>query len=600
MGMFMNKGIGLCLSGGGFRASFYHIGILAQMAEKGLLRKVEVISTVSGGSILGVAYYILLKRLLESKADADIVDQDYIDLVVELEESFRKGVSENIRMRTFLNPIANMRMALPNFSRSDQIGRLYTEYLYLPIYNKGRSPDQQVKSINMTDLHISPKNNQNFHPFKGEHTNQHRENKVPVLVVNSTSLNSGHDWVFTGSGMGEIPPRNDIFYDIDKKDRYSYSRYEDITTRDTKGFSVGSAVAASAGVPGLFPPMAVSKLYKDRTVQLVDGGVFDNQGIAGALWILEENISCDYFVVSDASGQGDATNNPETGTVPVLTTMAGILTSRVREEMVNSLVKQGNGHVELTHLTRGLFANRILINEAGEESDKEEAEKHGVVDSKQAFDVTQKNQLLFSQIRTDLDAFSEYEIYGLERDAYQMSAAGLLKLKQNMDSLSQSTTNENSHNWAFNCLEGRLGENDAVLEKQISIGRNKFFKTFRQNFFLALLVHIPLILFFVVVYFGVVSLLDIFMPGWWQKVLTFNVEDALALLIPVVGIYLLSMIADRLLGADVGKEIEYARMPYKGVNVLVMNVVLPVLISIPVWIYLKTVNPLFLRLGRVK
>lgn len=596
----MNKGIGLCLSGGGFRASFYHIGILAQMAEKGLLRKVEVISTVSGGSILGVAYYILSKRLLESKADADIVDQDYIDLVVELEESFRKGVSENIRMRTFLNPIANMRMALPNFSRSDQIGRLYTEYLYLPIYNKGRSPDQQVKSINMTDLHISPKNNQNFHPFKGEHTNQHRENKVPVLVVNSTSLNSGHDWVFTGSGMGEIPPRNDIFYDIDKKDRYSYSRYEDITTRDTKGFSVGSAVAASAGVPGLFPPMAVSKLYKDRTVQLVDGGVFDNQGIAGALWILEENISCDYFVVSDASGQGDATNNPETGTVPVLTTMAGILTSRVREEMVNSLVKQGNGHVELTHLTRGLFANRILINEAGEESDKEEAEKHGVVDSKQAFDVTQKNQLLFSQIRTDLDAFSEYEIYGLERDAYQMSAAGLLKLKQTMDSESQSTTNENSQNWAFNCLEGRLGENDAVLEKQISIGRNKFFKTFRQNFFLALLVHIPLILFFVVIYFGVVYLLDIFMPGWWQKVLTFNVEDALALLIPIVGIYLLSMIADRLLGADVGKEIEYARMPYKGVNVLVMNVILPILISIPVWIFLKTVNPLFLRLGRVK
>ncbi|MEP1741717.1 MAG: patatin-like phospholipase family protein [Kangiellaceae bacterium] len=596
----MSKGIGLCLSGGGFRASFYHIGILAQMAEKGLLRKVEVISTVSGGSILGVAYYILLKRLLESKADADIVDQDYIDLVVELEESFRKGVSENIRMRTFLNPIANMRMALPNFSRSDQIGRLYTEYLYLPIYNKGRSPDQQVKSINMTDLHISPKNNQNFHPFKGEHTNQHRENKVPVLVVNSTSLNSGHDWVFTGSGMGEIPPRNDIFYDIDKKDRYSYSRYEDITTRDTKGFSVGSAVAASAGVPGLFPPMAVSKLYKDRTVQLVDGGVFDNQGIAGALWILEENISCDYFVVSDASGQGDATNNPETGTVPVLTAMAGILTSRVREEMVNSLVKQGSEHVELSHLTRGLFANRILINEEGEESDKEEAEKHGVVDSKQAFDVTQKNQLLFSQIRTDLDAFSEYEIYGLERDAYQMSAVGLLKLKQNMDSQSQSTTNENSHNWAFNCLEGRLGKNDAALEKQISIGRNKFFKTFRQNFILALLVHIPLIVFFVVVYFGVVYSLDTFMPGWWQKVLTFNVEDALALLIPIVGIYLLSMIADRLLGADVGKEIEYARMPYKGVNVLVMNVVLPMLISIPVWIFLKTVNPLFLRLGRVE
>jgi len=60
------------------------------------------------------------------------------------------------------------------------------------------------------------------------------------------------------------------------------------------------------------------------------------------------------------------------------------------------------------------------------------------------------------------------------------------------------------------------------------------------------------------------------------------------------------MIADRLLGADVGKEIEYARMPYKAVNVLVTNVIVPILISIPVWIFLKTVNPLFLRLGRVR
>jgi NTE family protein len=601
MGIRMSNGIGLCLSGGGFRASFYHIGILAQMAEKDLLRNVKVISTVSGGSILGVAYYILLKRLLETKTDSEIVAQDYIDLVVELEASFRKGVAENIRMRTFLDPIANMRMALPSFSRSDQIGILYTKFLYLPLYNKGKPIDKQVDSINMTDLHISPTNNQGFHPFKGENTNKHRQNKVPILVINSTSLNSGHDWVFTGSGMGEIPPRNNIFYDVDKKDRYSYCRYQDIKTRDTKGFSVGSAVAASAGVPGLFPPMAVSKLFKDRRVQLVDGGVFDNQGIAGALWILEANISCNYFVVSDASGQGDATNNPETGTLPVITAMTGILTSRVREEMLNSLIKQGGKHVEFTHLTRGLFAERILINEQGEESDKEEAEKHGVVDSKQAFEVTQKNQRLFSQVRTDLDAFSDYEVYGLEKDAFQMSGERLLKLKEMMGIVSQqSHVNVENTSWAFNCLEGRLGAEDVALEKQISIGKNKFFKTFRQNFLLAMLAHIPLILFFVAVYFAVIYLLNTFVPNWWQQFLQFNVEDALAILIPAIGVYLLSMIADRMLGADVGKEIEYARMPYKAVNVLVMNVILPVLVSIPVWIFLKTVNPLFLRLGRVE
>lgn len=50
--------LGLALSGGGFRASFFHLGVLARLAEEGLLRQVEVISTVSGGSIIGAAYYV--------------------------------------------------------------------------------------------------------------------------------------------------------------------------------------------------------------------------------------------------------------------------------------------------------------------------------------------------------------------------------------------------------------------------------------------------------------------------------------------------------------------------------------------------------------
>ena len=71
--------LGLALSGGGFRASFYHIGVFARMAELGMLRHVESISTVSGGSIVGTAYYLLLKNLLEDKADDEIEDRDEED-----------------------------------------------------------------------------------------------------------------------------------------------------------------------------------------------------------------------------------------------------------------------------------------------------------------------------------------------------------------------------------------------------------------------------------------------------------------------------------------------------------------------------------------
>ena len=61
------KKLGLCLSGGGFRASLFHIGVLAALAEREMLHKVEVLSTVSGGSIIGAYYYLKVKRLLEGR-----------------------------------------------------------------------------------------------------------------------------------------------------------------------------------------------------------------------------------------------------------------------------------------------------------------------------------------------------------------------------------------------------------------------------------------------------------------------------------------------------------------------------------------------------
>lgn len=48
--------IGLALSGGGSRAIAYHLGCLRAFREANLLENVEVISTVSGGSIIGAMY----------------------------------------------------------------------------------------------------------------------------------------------------------------------------------------------------------------------------------------------------------------------------------------------------------------------------------------------------------------------------------------------------------------------------------------------------------------------------------------------------------------------------------------------------------------
>ena len=54
------KRIGLALSGGGYRAAAYHVGTMRALHKLGILDEVDVISSVSGGSITA-AYYALNK-----------------------------------------------------------------------------------------------------------------------------------------------------------------------------------------------------------------------------------------------------------------------------------------------------------------------------------------------------------------------------------------------------------------------------------------------------------------------------------------------------------------------------------------------------------
>src|SRR5918993_1426509 len=43
---------GLALSGGGFRATLFHIGVLWRLNELGWLRRLDMITSVSGGAII--------------------------------------------------------------------------------------------------------------------------------------------------------------------------------------------------------------------------------------------------------------------------------------------------------------------------------------------------------------------------------------------------------------------------------------------------------------------------------------------------------------------------------------------------------------------
>ncbi|MEJ0061498.1 MAG: patatin-like phospholipase family protein [Terricaulis sp.] len=48
--------LGLALSGGGSRAIAFHLGCLRALNEIGILSRIDVISSVSGGSVLAGIY----------------------------------------------------------------------------------------------------------------------------------------------------------------------------------------------------------------------------------------------------------------------------------------------------------------------------------------------------------------------------------------------------------------------------------------------------------------------------------------------------------------------------------------------------------------
>ena len=462
--------LGLALSGGGFRASFFHIGVLARMAELGLLKRIEVISAVSGGSIIGALYYLHVKRLLEQTPDSEITDKDYVELVQRIEREFLAAVQQNIRMRTFRNPLKNLRMTFANYSRSDRIGELYDQLLYRPVLG----PRQTDTPIEMRELLIRPKGDrEDFYPR--DH-NRNRNAKVPILMLNATTLNTGHNWRFEASRMGEPPRGSQVAQDVDKNMRLRRPRSYDELEPKQQNIELGLAVAASACVPGLFHPLAMSGLYdREIRVQLVDGGVHDNQGVQG---LLDEG--CSHFVVSDASGQMLDETEPAAGVLSVLLRSNDILMDRVREEELFSLLQGRAQTTAFMHLRKGLSAEAIAwIDKNGTPAAPPKTERVPGMPSNK-FGVAPEVQERLSKIRTDLDSFTDIEAKSLMLDGYLMS-------EPELRSAFNASGQPGFAQWSFLEVQAWMEKPSQRYLTHLEVARERLFKVFRLSWAVTIL-----------------------------------------------------------------------------------------------------------------
>lgn len=412
--------VGLALSGGGFRASFFHLGVLARLAEMDALRTVETISTVSGGSILGAHYYLEVQNLLQTKADYEIDREDYIEIVRRVQKNFLAGVQTNIKMKTFASLKDNWDFFShkKDYSRSHRLGEFYESMLYQKIGENNIHSEPR----SMLELLIKPKDASDSKPFKPKVRNWERRAKLPVLILNSSSLNSGHNWQFTANSMGEPPGH--ILGEIDINNRYRRVYYKDAPTDELKKYRLGYAVAASACVPGMFEPLTITGLYDKRTVRLVDGGVHDNQGVTGLL-----SEGCTRILCSDACGQMEDVLQPSDTPTGVLLRTTSILQDRVREAEYQDLRSRLDSHA-----LDGLFFVHTRKELEAQPLDwihcQDPYPTIPKSSNQTSYSIDRDLQEKIAAIRTDLDAFTEVEAYALMVSGYQITKREFELLQQ--------------------------------------------------------------------------------------------------------------------------------------------------------------------------
>jgi hypothetical protein len=111
--------IGLCLSGGGIRSAAFCLGAIQALAEKDLLKRIDYLSTVSGGGYVGSAFSTLLKRAplsMPFKSGSDMRDSADIQRIRDYSNYlFPNGISDLLKNAAILirGWIANILIILP-------------------------------------------------------------------------------------------------------------------------------------------------------------------------------------------------------------------------------------------------------------------------------------------------------------------------------------------------------------------------------------------------------------------------------------------------------------------------------------------------------
>ncbi|MDR7371480.1 patatin-like phospholipase family protein [Flavobacterium aquidurense] len=266
--------IGLSLSGGGYRAAIYHLGTLRKLREMGILEKVDVISTISGGSITGACYGLKGENFEDFEKCLKAIVQ----------KSIIKGILLSFRficIAFFLISIVLLSLYLL-FTRFAWVSTLLLIAMIccVLIFQFKIFPVSTIINRLYSKWFFEGKALKDFNP-------------TPLIAINATNLETGRPFTFSKNKM------SDSLYEHPGKGHKSIKF-------KPEQFPISLAVAASTCVPFAFTPIFIDKKYFQDESDfesirpcLVDGGVYDNQGVH-KLTQKNSSYECDVIIVSDA------------------------------------------------------------------------------------------------------------------------------------------------------------------------------------------------------------------------------------------------------------------------------------------------------------
>jgi NTE family protein len=266
--------IGLSLSGGGYRAAAFHLGTLKKLNEMNILPEVSVISTISGGSILGAAYLVSPDEFPE-------FEEDVID----------KLSSKNLVLRAFFTfPAARFTIFCVLILAS--LIYFICHHQHLPVIITVLFTIILLYFFQFIIFPVSGSIEKSYAKYFTNGRLLHELPDSPRLVLGATNMQTARPFIFSRNFMGD-----------------SALSFAEIPVKfEVKDFPLARAVMASSCVPGAFSPVMIGQkyfvdpaLYEKNKPVLADGGVYDNQGIHKVMQ--QGYFECDIVITSDAGNR---------------------------------------------------------------------------------------------------------------------------------------------------------------------------------------------------------------------------------------------------------------------------------------------------------